>query len=322
MTTKARLRTLRTPSLEVGVERFLESFLRAKRLDAASSRSTLASYHSDLKDWAEFLGRHKLSPESFDPEALIQFCAELSDQRKLKARTIARRLSALRQLYLYLNDEQGITTDPFKGYVPRKTPRTLPKLLSRGDIETLLETAATFQPYRCKQANELKRRDEIMIVILYATGLRISELVGLKLGSIRYRERQIKILGKGSKERLVLIAPEALEALRGYIKLSRPELLAASEHDFVFTNPRGHPLTRQAAWVLVQRLGEAAGLATKLSPHVLRHSFATHLIEAGMNLRSLQTLLGHCDISTTQIYTHVSSEHLKDTHRRFHPRGK
>jgi integrase/recombinase XerD len=277
------------------------------------AQASLAAYRQDLGAWATWLGQRHKALEAAD-RADVE--AWLADQFRAKARatSVARRLSALRRFYRLELERGAVREDPtVRVRAPRK-PRRLPKNLSERDVEALLEAPDVGTP--------LGLRDRAMLETLYATGLRVSELVGLKLGAISLDAGVVRVLGKGSKERLVPLGDEAVGWLERYLAGPRPALLANAKADHVFVTARRGPLTRQAFWHLVKRYGAAAGIpAASLSPHVLRHAFATHLLNHGADLRVVQLLLGHADITTTTIYTHVARERLKRLHAEHHPRG-
>jgi len=275
--------------------------------------ASLASYRRDLTGFAAWLaarGRGLLAATGAD-------CDDwLADQFRLKAKatSIARRLSALRRFYRLHAEDGSIREDPTLRVQAPRRPRQLPKLLSEAQVEALIAAPDT--------TTLLGLRDRAMLETLYATGLRVSELCGLKLGAVSLRDGVVRVLGKGSKERLVPLGDEAIAWIERYLADARPALVAGAKVDHVFVTARKGPLTRQAFWHLVKRYGAIAGLASDtLSPHVLRHAFATHLLNHGADLRVVQLLLGHADITTTTIYTHVARERLKRLHSQHHPRG-
>ena len=234
--------------------------------------------------------------------------------RPFTASSIARRLSALRRYYRLELERGGDREDPTARVRAPKKPRSLPKNLSEAQVEALLAAPDVEAP--------LGLRDRAMLETLYATGLRVSELVGLKLGAVSLDAGVVRVLGKGSKERLVPLGDEAIAWLGRYLAQVRPRLAGGAKNDHLFLTARRAPLTRQAFWHLVKRYGARAGVASgALSPHVLRHAFATHLLNHGADLRVVQLLLGHADITTTTIYTHVARERLKRLHAQHHPRG-
>ena len=277
------------------------------------AQASLAAYRRDLSAWGTWLderGRTLAGADRADVEAW------LADQFRAKARatSIARRLSALRRFYRLELERGAVRDDPTVRVRAPKKPRTLPKNLSETQVEALLAAPDPNLP--------LGLRDRAMLETLYATGLRVSELVGLKLGQVSLDAGVVRVLGKGSKERLVPLGDEAIAWLRRYLAAVRPGLAAGAKTDFLFLTARRAPLTRQAFWHAIKRYGTAAGIASgSISPHVLRHAFATHLLNHGADLRVVQLLLGHADITTTTIYTHVARERLKRLHAQHHPRG-
>jgi integrase/recombinase XerD len=275
--------------------------------------ASLKSYRQDLARWAGWLakrGRDLLAAERVDVEA---FLADEFRARS-KATSIARRLSALRRFYGLQVQQGRLRADPTLRVRAPKLPRRLPKNLSEAQVDALLGACAGDTTHAV--------RDNAMLETLYATGLRVSELVGLKLAQVSLDMGVVRVIGKGSKERLVPLGEASLQALRRYLREARPVLLAHGKSDALFLTARHLPMSRQAFWQLVKRYAVRAGIpAAALSPHVLRHAFATHLLNHGADLRVVQLLLGHADISTTTIYTHVARERLKQLHHAHHPRG-
>jgi integrase/recombinase XerD len=275
--------------------------------------SSLSSYRRDLTAWAAWLARRGhslLDAQRTDVEAFLadQFRA------KAKATSVARRLSSLRRFYALQLLQGTLRADPTLRVRAPKLPRRLPKNLSEAEVEALL---AAPDP-----DTTLGLRDRAMLETLYATGLRVSELVGLTLAQVSLDMGVVRVLGKGSKERLVPLGEESIGWVKRYLAAARPALVGNGKTAAMFVTARRGPLTRQAFWALLKRLGAKAGIpAAKLSPHVLRHAFATHLLNHGADLRVVQVLLGHADITTTTIYTHVARERLKKLHARHHPRG-
>jgi len=275
------------------------------------AQASLASYRRDLAAWSSWLGtRGLLAADRGDVEAWLadQFRA------KAKASSVARRLSTLRRFYRAALDRGKVREDPtLRVRAPRK-PRHLPKLLSERQVEALLDAPDV--------ATALGLRDRAMLETLYATGLRVSELVGLKIAQVSLDVGVVRVIGKGSKERLVPLGDEAAAWIERYRKAARAQLAGSAKSDHLFLTARHAPLTRQAFWALVKRYAPRASIpAAALSPHVLRHAFATHLLNHGADLRVVQLLLGHADITTTTIYTHVARERLKQLHAQHHPRG-
>ena len=293
--------------------KLIDAFCDQVWLQDGLAASSLASYRRDLAKWAAWLerrGRTLLAAQRADVDAFIadQFRA------RAKATSVARRLSALRRFYALQLLQGALEADPTLRVRAPKLPRRLPKNLSEADVESLLAAPDT--------ATTLGLRDRAMLESLYATGLRVSELVGLTLAQVSLDMGVVRVVGKGSKERLVPLGEEAIRWLQRYLASARPKLVGGGKSSALFVTARRAPLTRQAFWALVKRLGAKAGIpAARLSPHVLRHAFATHLLNHGADLRVVQLLLGHADITTTTIYTHVARERLKQLHARHHPRG-
>ena len=284
----------------------LDAFCDALWLEDGLSKNSIAAYRADLEQLAAFTKKDIARIEEQD---LFAFLAS----RAGRASSAARRVSSLKRFYRYCLRERLIDADPTLRLDPPKRVPRFPKTLSETDVEALLAAPDAATP--------LGQRDRAMLETLYATGLRVSELVGLKLFEIDLQAGVVRVFGKGSKERLVPLGEQAVAALREYLSSSRKKLLAKRSSDALFVTGRGGAMTRQAFWHLIRRYGARAIPGKKLSPHVLRHAFATHLINHGADLRVVQLLLGHADISTTQIYTHVARERLKQLHAKHHPRG-
>ncbi|MGH8724353.1 MAG: site-specific tyrosine recombinase XerD [Burkholderiales bacterium] len=281
-------------------ERLLDAFCDALWLEDGLSRNTISSYRADLEQLGEFLKKDFLKVDESDLFAFL-------GSRKGRASSAARRVSTLKRFYRYCLRERRIATDPtLRVDPPKRTPR-FPKSLSEADVDALLAAPDTATP--------LGLRDRAMLETLYATGLRVSELVALKTFEVNLDAGVVRVMGKGSKERLVPLGEEAVHWVSTYLKQRK------SSGHALFLTSRGAGMTRQAFWHLIRRYGARAIPGKKLSPHVLRHAFATHLINHGADLRVVQLLLGHADISTTQIYTHVARERLKALHAKHHPRG-
>ena len=294
--------------------RLLDRFSDGLWLNDGLARNTLESYRRDVAQFAAWLAQHGGKPLLEAAAADIQrHLAWQVGEKRAKPRTTGRLVSALRRFYQFAVREGLRGDDPAAGLESPKLPRSLPKTLSEAEVEALLGAPDT------STAQGL--RDRAMLETLYASGLRVSELVGLKTLQVNLDMGVVRVLGKGSKERLTPLGEEAVDWIERYQKRARPELLAARKSDALFVTSRGGPMTRQAFWNLVKRHALAAGIRTAISPHTLRHAFATHLINHGADLRVVQMLLGHADISTTQIYTHVARERLKALHRKHHPRG-
>ena len=291
----------------------IDAFCDQVWLQDGLAASSLSSYRRDLTAWAGWLDRRGgslLAAQRSDVEAFLaeQFRA------KAKATSIARRLSSLRRFYSLQLLRGTLRADPTLRVRAPKLPRRLPKNLSEAQVEALL---AAPDP-----DTTLGLRDRAMLETLYATGLRVSELVGLTLAQVSLDMGVVRVLGKGSKERLVPLGEESIEWLKRYLATGRPAQVGDGKSKALFVTARRGPLTRQAFWALLKRLGAKAGIAAaNISPHVLRHAFATHLLNHGADLRVVQLLLGHADITTTTIYTHVARERLKKLHAQHHPRG-
>jgi len=295
---RARRGPLRAHGLST---KLLDAFCDALWLEDGLSPNTIAAYRSDLEQFFGFL-KHR-DPLGAGEEELFAFLAA----RKGRSSSAARRVSTLKRFYQYCLRERHIAADPtLKLDPPKRTPR-FPRSLSEADVEALLGAPDVATP--------LGLRDRAMLEALYATGLRVSELVALKTFEVNLEAGVVRVMGKGSKERLVPLGEEAVEWIARYQKERK------SDADALFLTQRGSGMTRQAFWHLIRRYGARAIPGKKLSPHMLRHAFATHLINHGADLRVVQLLLGHADISTTQIYTHVARERLKALHARHHPRG-
>jgi integrase/recombinase XerD len=291
----------------------IDAFCDSLWLEDGLAKTSLASYRSDLIHLSNWLKEQELASLCYADElALMRFVALLS--QTLRASSQARYITTLRRFYRHLLARGRIHADPtLKIAMPAK-PSRLPKVLSEKQVEALLAAPPI--------ETALGQRDRAMLETLYATGLRVSELVGLKLHEANFDMGVVRVFGKGSKERLVPLGEEAVDWLRRHLAEARPELLNGRQSDDMFVTARGSAMTRQAFWQLIKRYALLAGIdPARLSPHVLRHAFATHLLNHGADLRVVQLLLGHSDISTTQIYTHIARERLKSLHAAHHPRG-
>jgi integrase/recombinase XerD len=292
----------------------LDEFCDSLWLEDGLSRNTLDGYRRDLHKFAGWLEQQRSVPMPQATHADIQgFLAHLVGQEKAKATSTSRAISSLKRLYRYLLRQNRVSTDPTLQIATPKLPRNLPKSLTEQDVELLLDAPGVQSP--------LGLRDRTMLEVLYATGLRVSELVGLSVAQVSLDMGVVRVMGKGSKERLVPLGEEALDWIRRYLAEARPALLAGKLTDAMFVTQRGEGMTRQMFWYLIKKHARQGGLHKPLSPHTLRHAFATHLLNHGADLRVVQLLLGHADISTTQIYTHVARERLKQLHAQHHPRG-
>lgn len=297
------------PTIDVLIDQYLNYLLVEKGL----SRATLASYSADVVRYQDFLDQNGVDRISETDTALI--LKHLISLRKsgLGARSRARHLVSLRGLYRFAVQEKYLKHDPSKLVDLPKLSLKLPDVLAVDEVSQLLNSPDTTKP--------LGARDAAMLELLYAAGLRVSELVNLKLQDINLEAGFVRVFGKGSKERVVPIGLPAQKKIAFYIEGARKAALKKRLSPYLFIGRAGKPLTRQGFWKLLRRYADQARIHKKISPHSLRHSFATHLLEGGADLRAVQVMLGHVDISTTQIYTHVTRKHLKALHQKFHPRG-
>ncbi len=291
----------------------LDAFCDALWLEEGLSPRTLESYRRDLAQYARWLATRNLTLTTAGPGEVQRFLGERGLKQGIAARSIARQLSALKRYYRWLNRQGLRADDPTLTIEPPRLPRPLPKSLSEADVEALLAAPDV--------DTDLGLRDRAMLELLYACGLRVSELVGLTLRAVSLDMGVVKVMGKGAKERLVPMGEVASDWVERYLLKARPRLLGRHHCDTLFVTRRGGGMTRQMFWHLIKTYAVRAGVSARLSPHTLRHAFATHLLNHGADLRVVQMLLGHADISTTQIYTHVARERLKQLHARHHPRG-
>jgi integrase/recombinase XerD len=287
-------------------------FLGTLQTERGVSRHTLAAYRRDLADFDRFLMRGGQRLTDVRADDVVSYL-EHARARGLKPASIARRLAAVRGLYRHLVREESLTRDPTEHVDTPRAGRPLPKTLTREAAAALVEAFDGVAPRSV--------RDRTLLEVLYATGMRASECLGLRLEDVNLNAGYAVCTGKGQKQRLVPLGEQAVMWLRRYLSDARPRFTAKKDCGRLFVNPRGGVLSRQSLWTIVRHAAAAAGLRRKISPHVLRHSFASHLLEGGADLRSVQAMLGHADIGTTQIYTHLPSEALKRMYRTFHPRA-
>jgi len=299
------------------MSRSIDLFLDSKRLDRGAADLTIDAYKRDLKQFANFT-ENKKEINEIEEKDIEAYLTHLN-QIKTKATSVSRKLSALRQFFKFCCLELKLEKYPLENLKNPKLPRSLPKSLSQQDVQLLLQETEKGIPYPHKIRPHLNARDAAMVYLLYASGLRVSELISIELQDLNLKEGYLKVVGKGEKARIAPFAEVAGNRLIKYIDHHRPQLNPATHH--LFLNHRGMALTRQAFWITLKKLAIQADISSDLSPHQLRHSFATHLLESGMQLRSLQMLLGHADVSTTQIYTHLTDDYLKSVHKKYHPRG-
>jgi len=293
-------------------ERLIDQFLDAIWAERGLSRNTLQSYRYDLARLAAHQRAAGRDLPRASREDLLHFLA-VQMRAGRNPRSLSRYLSGFRQYYRWLLREGRIQEDPTALIESPKLGRGLPKALSEQQVTGLLEAPPVDTP--------LGLRDRTMLELMYASGLRVSELVGLELASVNLNQGVVRIMGKGSKERLVPLGEEAMSWLQRYLREARPELMGGHSSPLVFVTARKGGMTRQAFWYAVRKYAVVAGISQAVSPHMLRHSFATHLLNHGADLRVVQLLLGHSDLSTTQIYTHIAREGLKQLHSKHHPRG-
>lgn len=307
---KAVVSTFELPDI---IERFTDVIWMERGL----SENTLAAYRTDLKNFVSWIAK-KSSAQlgdkliNADRKMIMRYLSEL-EQKSISTRSRARLLSSLRRFYAYLLREKKIEIDPVALIDAPKLGRSLPKTLTEEDVEALLMAPDT--------STLLGLRDRVLFEVLYATGLRVSELVELQLNQVNLQQGVIRVTGKGNKERLVPLGEEAISWLTRYLEHTRADLLKGQLSDALFVTKRGGAMTRQAFWYLIKRYATLANIESTISPHTLRHAFATHLLNHGADLRVVQMLLGHSDLSTTQIYTHVAKARLKSLHEHHHPRG-
>ena len=293
-------------------ETLVDGFIDRLWMERGLSKNTLASYRSDIAGFARWLRQQRSSLEQAQRSHLQSYLAERI-ALSARPRSTARLLSSLKRLFRFMCREGMRDDDPSALIEAPKLGRSLPKSLSESEIDELLKAPNT--------TTALGVRDQAMLELMYASGLRVSEMVSLTLDQVSMNRGLLRLVGKGDKERLVPMGESAQDWLQEYLDQSRPELLKQRTSQSVFVTARGAAMTRQAFWYMIKRYAKPIGIADRLSPHTLRHSFATHLLNHGADLRVVQMLLGHSDLSTTQIYTHVARERLKQLHAAHHPRG-
>ncbi len=290
----------------------MDAFLLELRTGRRLSPNTLEAYASDLRRFSTFLSGGSVSLKEFSRVHHLKFLAALREEG-LSARSIARHVSSLRSFFRFLEREGFLPASPVSAARGPRIGRPLPKYLTVTEVESLLSAP--------DRATPEGMRDRAMLMLLYAAGLRASEVVTLRMENVDANAGFLRVLGKGGKERVVPVAEAALAALREYGKDWRPKFLRKKATNALFLSRLGRPITRQTLWNRIAKWARAAGIRIKISPHTLRHSFAGHLLAGGADLRAVQTMLGHADISTTQIYTYVTPERLREVHRKHHPRG-
>ncbi len=290
----------------------VDHYLDALWVEKGLSQNTLNAYRSDLQNYVKWLSLSARDPLLVDEADLLQYFAHLMETGQ-SARSAARVLSCLRGFYRYQLREGRIKADPTLTIDSPKLGRPLPKSLTEADVEALLACPNKDKP--------LEHRDKAMLEVLYACGLRVTELVTMSINQVSFAQGVVQVTGKGGKERLVPMGLPAQQCLQAYFEKSRPELLNSEPSEFLFPGRKGNALTRQAFWHRLKQYAVRAGIEKPLSPHTLRHAFATHLLNHGADLRVVQLLLGHSDLSTTQIYTHVAKQRLQELHNVHHPRA-
>ena len=291
-------------------------FLAYLEFERGLSRNTLEAYRSDLLQLGAFLGARELDPLAVTHSDLAAWVDQLAaghDGRPAAATTVQRKVACLRSFYRHLRREELITHDPTSELRAPRKPQRLPQVLSREEVAHLLAVPRGTDPGAL--------RDRALLELMYACGLRASEATGLRVEDVDLDEGVLRARGKGNKERLVPVGSQAVAALRAWLARGRPPLVGLEDEPRLFVNLRGRPLTRQGLYKIVQRHAHTAGLAARMSPHTLRHTFATHMLAGGCDLRVVQEMLGHADIATTQIYTHLSAQRLKDVYFDAHPRA-
>ena len=293
-------------------EQLVDRFLDAIWMERGLSQNTLGAYRADLMTLGRGLAEENKSIDMAEKADLLAFIAKRVESGA-KPRSTARQLSSFRRFFRYIMREGLRDTDPTADIEMPRIGRSLPKTLTEDEVDALLSAPNTEEP--------LGHRDRAMLELLYATGLRVSELINLKQSQINFNQGVLRIVGKGDRERLIPLTEDSQRWIRDFIDGPRMEILLERQTDYLFPTRRGNRMTRQAFWHIIKRYAEKSGIRKKMSPHSLRHAFATHLLNRGADLRVVQLLLGHSDLSTTQIYTHVARERLKDLHGEHHPRG-
>ncbi|WP_206830978.1 site-specific tyrosine recombinase XerD [Alicyclobacillus fructus] len=290
----------------------IRKFLEHVRLERGLSENTAVSYARDLADFSAYLAREERTWADADRTLVLRYLSDLK-RRGMKAATIARRMSALRAFFRFLVREGGLTSDPTASIEVAAPEEHLPRVVSEEDVERLIGAV--------RRPDAMGLRDRAMLETLYATGVRVSELLALSLEDLELAAGYIRVFGKGNKERVVPLGEVAQDALTLYLRYGRPLLARDRNENAVFLNRFGRRMTRQGFWNLLKGYARQAGVAEQVTPHTLRHSFATHLLEGGADLRVVQELLGHADISTTERYTHVTPKRLREVYRNAHPRA-
>ena len=306
------------------MDRTISSFLQHLLVEKGFSQNTCDAYRNDLSQFSEFLSRSGSGPGSsnnaydwtrVDIDTLNLYITDLKDRKGYRNATTARKVASVKSFFGFMAENGIITEDPTESLGTPKVGRSLPKYLTEEEVTKLLEVSY-------KPGTNEGQRDAVIMELLYATGLRVGELVSLNVGDVNIEESYIRCLGKGSKERIVHLYPKALQVLAKYMKNARLTMLGSRKQEpALFINHRGERLTRQWVWSILKNYAQAAGIKSSITPHTLRHSFATHLLQNGASLRHVQELLGHSSISTTQVYTHLTSPYVREEYERSHPRA-
>lgn len=300
--------------LQMTINDHVSEYLLYLSVERNYSPNTIESYRRQLGKFVVFLEKNQIDDIHKVTKAMVQVYLSEEQQQNLSTRTIAQLITALRSFFKYLALENFLEENPLSQLNLPKMPKQLPKYLTLDEVDKLLLL-------EIEQPAHFKLRTRVLIELLYSCGMRISELISLKIEHVHFQMGLIKVYGKGDKERMIPVNSYALELIEEYLETARPKILKQRQCDFLLLNHHGKQLTRQGAWKLIQQAARLAGIEKSVSPHMLRHSFATHLIENGADLRIVQELLGHSDISTTQIYTHVSKKHLQKAYKKYHPRA-
>ncbi|MGI6357305.1 MAG: site-specific tyrosine recombinase XerD [Bacillota bacterium] len=295
------------------MQQLVEDYLAYLSVERGLAKNTLAAYGRDLRAYVRFLHSHSLTRLSDTSRETVRAYLEQLHNRGRAASTISRNLAAIKSFYQFMVREDRLSVDPTEHLQSPKVEKRLPHVMSLTEVEALLSQPSSDEP--------ASQRDKAMLEVLYATGIRVSELVSLDTNDINLEVGYLRCLGKGNKERIVPLGSVAIRALSHYLEQGRPKLVRSSGEMALFVNQHGRRLTRQGFWKIIKRYAKEAKIEDSITPHTLRHSFATHLLENGADLRSVQEMLGHADISTTQIYTHVTRNRLKEVYLKAHPRA-
>jgi len=302
------------------VKEEISRFLKYLTVEKGFSANTIGAYHNDLHQLADFAGEEAAkrgvvpSWADFNQQSLLSYLLNLKE-RNYASTTVARKVAAAKSFFGFLVAEGNIKVSPTQNVASPKIGKSLPRPISISQVRLLLEQPA-------KLSTPEAKRDEVMLILLYASGMRVSELVNLNLDDLDLGGGYVRCFGKGYKERLIPIHDQAILKLGKYLEETRPQLIHNQNEPALFLNPRGERLTRQGFWQKMKEYARSANLGIEVTPHTLRHSFATHMLSGGADLRSVQELLGHANISTTQVYTHLTTEHIRRTYEKSHPRAK